>query len=155
MTHSFIDLAIIQQVFIEQLIYLTLYQLHSPSGFYFAFSLFSYHVPTYTPYDGHPDLLAISKAGSDQSHFHIFPVLFSYQECHLQLNFLAQCFNNIFGLQNHMKDLKNTFQISNSKTWIQQISQFSSLAQSCPTLCDPMSCNTPGVPVQHQLPEPT
>jgi len=25
--------------------------------------------------------------------------------------------------------------------------QFSSVAQSCPTLCDPMNCNTPGLPV--------
>ena len=33
--------------------------------------------------------------------------------------------------------------------------QFSSVAQSCPTLCDPMDCNTPGLPVHHQLPEPT
>ena len=31
--------------------------------------------------------------------------------------------------------------------------QFSSDAQSCPTLCDPMDCNTPGLPVHHQLPE--
>ena len=31
--------------------------------------------------------------------------------------------------------------------------QFSSVAQSCPTLCDPMNCSTPGLPVQHQLPE--
>ena len=31
--------------------------------------------------------------------------------------------------------------------------QFSSLAQSCPTLCDPMDCSTPGFPVHHQLPE--
>ena len=30
---------------------------------------------------------------------------------------------------------------------------FSSLAQSCPTLCDPMNCSTPGLPVQHQLSE--
>ena len=28
-----------------------------------------------------------------------------------------------------------------------------SLAQSCPTLCDPMNCSTPGLPVHHQLPE--
>ena len=26
-------------------------------------------------------------------------------------------------------------------------------AQSCPALCDPMDCNTPGFPVHHQLPE--
>ena len=31
--------------------------------------------------------------------------------------------------------------------------QFSSVAQSCPTLCDPMNCSMPGLPVHHQLPE--
>ena len=29
--------------------------------------------------------------------------------------------------------------------------QFSSVAQSCPTLCDPMTRSTPGLPVHHQL----
>ena len=29
--------------------------------------------------------------------------------------------------------------------------QFSSVAQSCPTLCNPMDCSTPGLPVHHQL----
>ena len=29
--------------------------------------------------------------------------------------------------------------------------QFRSVAQSCPTLCDPMNCSTPGIPVHHQL----
>ena len=31
--------------------------------------------------------------------------------------------------------------------------QFSSVAQSCPTLCDPMNRSTSGLPVHHQLPE--
>ena len=31
--------------------------------------------------------------------------------------------------------------------------QFSSVAQSCPTLCNPMDCSKPGLPVHHQLPE--
>ena len=31
--------------------------------------------------------------------------------------------------------------------------EFRSVAQSCPTLCDPMTCSTPGLPVHHQLPE--
>ena len=31
--------------------------------------------------------------------------------------------------------------------------QFSSVAQSCPTLCDPMNHSTPCLPVHHQLPE--
>ena len=33
--------------------------------------------------------------------------------------------------------------------------QFSSVAQSCPMLSDPMNCSTPGLPVRHQLPEHT
>ena len=31
--------------------------------------------------------------------------------------------------------------------------QFSSVAQSCPTLCDPMNRSTPGLPVHHQFPD--
>ena len=31
--------------------------------------------------------------------------------------------------------------------------QIRSVAQSCLTLCDPMNCSTPGLPVRHQLPE--
>ena len=31
--------------------------------------------------------------------------------------------------------------------------QFSSVAQSCPTLCDPVNRSRPGLPVHHQLPE--
>ena len=40
--------------------------------------------------------------------------------------------------------------------WIQACTynisvQFSSVSQSCLTLCDPMNCSTPGLPVHHQL----
>ena len=31
--------------------------------------------------------------------------------------------------------------------------QFNSISESCPNLCDPMDCSTPGLPVHHQLPE--
>ena len=31
--------------------------------------------------------------------------------------------------------------------------QFSSVSQSCLSLCNPMDCSTPGLPVHHQLPE--
>ena len=34
---------------------------------------------------------------------------------------------------------------------IKQSIQFSSVTQSCPTLCDPMNCSTPGLPVHHHL----
>ena len=33
--------------------------------------------------------------------------------------------------------------------------QFSSVAQLCPTLCDPMNRSTPGLPIHHQLLEST
>ena len=36
--------------------------------------------------------------------------------------------------------------------WVYSV-QFSSVAKSYPTLCDPMNCSTPGLPVHHQLPE--
>ena len=56
--------------------------------------------------------------------------------------------------------------VAQSRTWLKWLSsldsrldhsriQFSSVAQSCQTLCDPMTCSTPGLPVHHQLPEPT
>ena len=35
--------------------------------------------------------------------------------------------------------------------WFLSSVQFSSVAQSCPTLCDPMNRSTPGLPVHHQL----
>ena len=38
---------------------------------------------------------------------------------------------------------------------ISQSVQFSSVAQWCPTLCNPMNCSVPALPVRHQLPEPT
>ena len=38
---------------------------------------------------------------------------------------------------------------------ITNLVQFSSVAQLGPTLCNPMNCSTPGLPVHHQLPEST
>ena len=40
-----------------------------------------------------------------------------------------------------------------SKFHIYMFSSFSSVTQSCLTLCNSMNCNTPGLPVHHQLPE--
>ena len=34
-----------------------------------------------------------------------------------------------------------------------KIGKFISVAQSCPTVCDPVNRSTPGLPVQNQLPE--
>ena len=41
------------------------------------------------------------------------------------------------------------------RSWSLESAQFSSVAQSCPTLCDPRNGSTPGLPVHHQLPEST
>ena len=50
-------------------------------------------------------------------------------------------------LENIQKSVKNyTVQFSSV--------QFISVAQSCPTLFDPMDCSMSGFPVHHQLPEP-
>ena len=38
-------------------------------------------------------------------------------------------------------------------TMTQGKGKFSSVAQSCPTLCEPMNRSTPSLPVHHQLPE--
>ena len=39
------------------------------------------------------------------------------------------------------------------RLWSISSVQFSSVSQSCPTLCDLMNRSTPGLPVHHQLPE--
>ena len=46
--------------------------------------------------------------------------------------------------------------VSSSGRWRHVLissAQFSSVTQSCPTLCDPMNRSTPGLPVHHHLPE--
>ena len=56
------------------------------------------------------------------------------------------------GRYKKMKKIKNELnQLFSISTLL--LVQFSSVAQSCPTLCDPMNCSTPGLPVHHQLPE--
>ena len=42
-----------------------------------------------------------------------------------------------------------------ASTLAKWVVQFSSVAQSCPTLCDPMNHSTPGLPIHHQLSELT
>ena len=51
------------------------------------------------------------------------------------------------------KQLKWTSQINGKRKSSTYSVQFSSIAQSSLTLCDPMNPSTPGLPVHHQLPE--
>ena len=48
--------------------------------------------------------------------------------------------------------LFSTFMLLHGSLMISNPFQFSSVAQSCPTLCNPMDCSMPGLPVYHQLP---
>ena len=46
-----------------------------------------------------------------------------------------------------------TIQVHHQEHWhtaAHQLVQFNSVAQSCPTLCDPKDCSTPGLPNHHQ-----
>ncbi|XP_070221468.1 iron-sulfur clusters transporter ABCB7, mitochondrial isoform X2 [Bos mutus] len=45
------------------------------------------------------------------------------------------------------------YHLHTRKVYISIRDQIRSVAQSCPTLCDPMNCSMPGLPVHHQLPE--
>ena len=65
-------------------------------------------------------------------------------------------------VQHWMKDLEDKYLCTTHKiksvvctalSWIYIHLQFSSVAQSCLTLCNSMNCSTPGLPVHHQLPE--
>ena len=46
----------------------------------------------------------------------------------------------------------NSQRLLSTHTYVTSV-QFSSVTQSCPTLCDPMNHSMPGLPVQHHLPE--
>ena len=50
-------------------------------------------------------------------------------------------------------DLEHSEQPSGLSCILNSSVQFSSVAQSCPTLCDPMNRSMPGLPVHHHLPE--
>ena len=57
--------------------------------------------------------------------------------------------------------LQTEMHSTHSRTFIEcllllyALPQFNSVAQSCPTLCDPMDCSMPGLPLHYQLPEST
>ena len=61
----------------------------------------------------------------------------------------------LVGMQTSTATMENSVEIplkTGNRTAISSV-QFSSVAQSCPTLCDPMNGSTPGLPVHHQLQE--
>ena len=65
---------------------------------------------------------------------------YTWNLCDLFMNFVALIFVFCPGF------ILNLFLISTGYSV-----QFSSVTQSCPTLCNPMNCSMPGLPVHHQL----
>jgi len=57
----------------------------------------------------------------------------------------------VFGKVKHMSNLQSRYSNSIQENWKHICEKFSSVTQSCPTLCNPMDCSTPGLPIYHQL----
>jgi len=67
----------------------------------------------------------------------------------LDMNERLKCTELKAATQAFSQDMKNKARENQTISSV----QFSSVAQSCPALCDPMNRSTPGLPVYHQLPE--
>ena len=65
----------------------------------------------------------------------------------------SQMFLMASGMVNPLQKLLVTLLTPTRGIMIHGNHKFSSVAQSCLTLCNPMDCSTPGLPVHHQLPE--
>ena len=73
-----------------------------------------------------------------------------YCQCKTIISIKNECFS-AYNLLNTVCMRTQTHCSSlHTKKWL---IHFSSVAQLCPTLCDPMNCSMPGLPVHHQLPE--
>ena len=78
--------------------------------------------------------------------------------CIIEMNKISNSSNEMRDLKSlEKKKQKHLSMTQNSETVKVKILyipvQFSSATQSCLTLCDPMDCNMPDLPVHHQLPE--
>ena len=76
----------------------------------------------------------------------------------LYIQLFLSYFSSVYSAQSGFKPSYITIEdrpfLKHTKKSIDWLSvQFSSGVQSCPTLCDPMNCSMPGLPVCHQLPE--
>ena len=97
-----------------------------------------------------------SKENSTQWHFQIEREIQVWQTSvhHHQIRFIRNIKETSLSKK---KDTTINMKITKEKAhWYRQTyssAQFSPVAQSCPTLCDPMNRSTPGLPVHPQLPE--
>ena len=71
--------------------------------------------------------------------------------------FLEEISGFLWGECNGLNCLSQKWFVQVLTPWASEVTllgnraQFSSVAQSCLTLCDPMDCSMPGLPVHHQL----
>ena len=73
-------------------------------------------------------------------------------ECHWTVS-LDLDYSDTWGISAFLVLTRHLF-ITHCNPWdVEKEDLFSSVVQSCPTLCDPMNRSTPGLPVHHQLPE--
>ena len=108
-------------------------------------------------------VLGVAKSRTQLRDFHFLTsspiqslLVFSFVRkwCLQLLNFLWNFEHNIVSLIWSLFNISSDFWLLNYNHCFYYL-QFSSVAQLCPTLCDPRNCSTPGLPVHHNLPEIT
>ena len=120
--------------------------MHIPSGnFYFPYILFSIESPAPRTVTLHLKLLINTQMKEGRKEERLKEVWAKLRNTKGGiLKYLWQCTNLITISGGNLVTIR-----------IEKSFQFSSVTQSCPTLCNPMNCSTPGLPVHHQLPEST
>ena len=79
----------------------------------------------------------------------LLPLLYSHPELLVEISFSLI----IFDLQCYISLSCTVKWFRFSDFFFHTVIKFTTVAQTCLTLCDPMDCSTPGFPVHHQLPE--
>ena len=79
------------------------------------------------------------------SHFYILKVEWQWKN-----SWFLLLFKGSFAIKDKASEPPLNCEIDQKNLMLSSV-QFSSVAQSCPTLCDPMNRSTPGLPVYHQL----
>ena len=109
-------------------------------------------VPSYNACKSHGDLSAVS---SERFSFNVAYVLkiTAIRKCQLLLTRtkITICIFIAFPFPKAIKEIPLCFFLHLTSERLFSSVQFSSVAQLCLTLCDPMNCSTPGLPVHHQL----
>ena len=82
--------------------------------------------------------------------YFFLPNLHDYFKCYWKSTFKQLLLRCLF-FKTKQKQIFNYWSYMVSKHLCISSVQFSSIAQSCSTLCDPMNCSMPGLPVHHQL----